>query len=1112
MAELGEISARPDLFVVAECLPTWYQHVDSRNIHTRDVTLKEPTININCISKGRWLQTIAGQARRRWEKKPPSGSVKDSMQQCQLTGEAGSNTQSSSIPVQPAKRKKIEWLKGNIEGAGFGSCLGVGVEPNSWREARAVTRLGGAGDRGPGDGQIQLTGAGHRGRFWNESFRVLHAGRKRNRQGKHDQHPHHRQHHQQCWQPMLPRQKPRWSPINDNQTTQARFDSNGCRLTRRVAQDRDEMGTIQRTMDAMDATNRRLVQFHHRNTIPISQPRPKIGRPDLRETHDSVPSNNRQEEHHWLSFPSLFLPAGTVPFTEDLPKLATPKVRGSSSSYYTASRAAKQPPAPSASASSSKPKMGSHIDADPTQAVDGLVRAIRDLTSDPNYKLVADVFSEFLYVKEQNNKLSSSHQVVLEEYRKFRNELEEQKGELVDEKNDLELLVQEKVQEIIQLSATRTRLEGDLEDTQKALEEKIAAAAEAAATAAQEYANLQNITSKAYVDLEEKAAKEHSDLQEKTAKEYADLEEKKDKEYADLDAAKAAVEEEKRLGEEAAAAATAKAADEIAALTEAKTGLEEVKANNEAEIASLKGNVADLETAKADLEQVKADNEAEIASLKEQIATLEGEKKSLEEQLEAARQEIASLNETIVQKNNEIESLQESLRAAEEQIASLQQTVEDKNTEIEDLHGKLTAEGERANSAEAHGRDLQSQLDETTQSLQLTTRKLTNLEQYRLVLHSENDDTYVTVLDKIWTTIVTLVEGTFRPDIDEQTLNDPSCWTNLRNSPYLKHATQLQIPLPQSNTPAAKGMRISAVLAVLSRAMHKHLFRPVYLLDDDDENLVKFLRALEDEDPTREAHMRATLVAMMPERQVEQGARRVKMVVREVSWLVQHLLTALQFEAFCSGLEAACKLACEQWMRIQLAQMKIEPYFGPPYDDFDWQVLELPEFAEAAEANAGHPRDDGDDFGDDRLETIEASEVGRAPSDTAGGAADAGFHEGGGGNALRHGHGHDEEMMDGEVDPDEILLVVWPSMCAVENGELMSITQGLVISKEQARPALEEQRTRSRIIPRPGSRRARTLSMPGQSRGSSPTRGKPTTTHFLAQSVTASDLDGPDDI
>ncbi|KXX80034.1 Myosin heavy chain, skeletal muscle, adult [Madurella mycetomatis] len=603
---------------------------------------------------------------------------------------------------------------------------------------------------------------------------------------------------------------------------------------------------------------------------------------------------------------------------------------------------------------------------------------------------------------------------------------------------------------------------------------------------------------------EMKAAKEAEFEEMKTTKEaeFAEMKATKEAEYADLEAAKAAVEEEKRLGEEAAAAAAAKAADEIAELTEAKTGLEEVKANNEAEIATLKGNVADLEEAKAGLEQVKADNETEIASLQEKIATLEGEKQKLEEDLETARQEITSLNETLVQKNNEIESLQESLRAAEEQIASLQQTVEERNAEIEDLHGKLKAESERAENAEAHGRDLQARLDDTEQNLHVTSGKLADLEQYRIVLHSENDDIYVTVLDKIWTTIVTLVEGTFRPDIDDMILNDPSCWTNLRNSPYLKHATQLQIPLPQSNTPAAKGMRISAVLAVLSRAMHKHLFRPVYLLDDDDENLVKFLRALEDEDPTREAHMRSTLISMMPERQMEQGARRVKMVVREVSWLVQHLLSALQFEAFCSGLEAACKLACEQWMRIQLAQMKIEPYFGPPYDDFDWQVLELPEFAEAAEGGRdGRHTDEPDDIMDDRLETVEATGT---PSEIAG-AADAAdsFHA--------SEHSHMDDMMEGDVDPDEILLVVWPSMCCVENGELMSMTQGLVISKEQARPALEEQRSRSRLIPRPGSRRARTMSMPGgghQSRGSSP-RGKPA--HFLSHAMAASEISGPDD-
>lgn len=272
-------------------------------------------------------------------------------------------------------------------------------------------------------------------------------------------------------------------------------------------------------------------------------------------------------------------------------------------------------------------------------------------------------------------------------------------------------------------------------------------------------------------------------------------------------------------------------------------------------------------------------------------------------------------------------------------------------------------------------------------------------------------------------------------------------------------------------------MRISAVLAVLSRALHRHLFRPVYLLDDDDENLVKFLRVLEDENPARELHLRSTLLATMPERQIEQGARRVKTVVREVSWLVQHLLSALAFESFVSGLEQACKLACEQWMRIQLASMKIEPYFGPPYDDFDWQVLDLPEFVSS---NPQQQRPfsvtltDGGD-GDDGASTIGADQGAGAPLTTPGPDGGKGLHNPSHDHDHNHNHSHhnrsrthlhsdndhnnnSDTPQEEEIDPDDILLVVWPSMCSVEDGDIMSITQGLVISKEQARPALEEVR------------------------------------------------------
>ena len=292
----------------------------------------------------------------------------------------------------------------------------------------------------------------------------------------------------------------------------------------------------------------------------------------------------------------------------------------------------------------------------------------------------------------------------------------------------------------------------------------------------------------------------------------------------------------------------------------------------------------------------------------------------------------------------------------------------------------------------------------------------------------------------------------FSQDLEPKVLNDASCWTNLRTCEYLKHA--MQLPLPQSNTPAAKQMRVAAIIAVMSRALNKYIFRPTYLLDDDAQ-LTQLLRDLEDDSPAQELHCRSTLLAILPEKEKMNAIKRVQTVVREVSWIVQHLLSALQYESFHAALEASCKLACTQWRKIQEAQMKIEPYFGPPYDDYDWQVLPLPEFEDSSpissdsdtavdpheqHADAVVDDDDGDDEGDD---------------------ADS----------------------DEEVEPDAIMFVVWPTMCAVEGGALNSITQGLVISKEQSRPALEE--VRSRRAPRPAQKRARSMSMSMRSHGAS---------------------------
>lgn len=302
-------------------------------------------------------------------------------------------------------------------------------------------------------------------------------------------------------------------------------------------------------------------------------------------------------------------------------------------------------------------------------------------------------------------------------------------------------------------------------------------------------------------------------------------------------------------------------------------------------------------------------------------------------------------------------------------------------------------------------------------------------------------------------------------------MNDASCWNNLRNADALKGPTQ--IPLPQTNSRVAKAMRIAAILSILSRTLHRHVFRPFYLLQDDEE-FTNLLHEVEDDNPTKEENLRATLLATTPQFQQASAKARVQNVVRDVSWVVQHLLGAIAYDSFSTSLENVCALACTEWQKIQHARIKIEPYFGPPYDDFDWQELPLSEFGGSSGTARHRSRDSSATRCESRGRGSEPGDLGPLPAaDDKAGDGDAAMNsvaskaasrtmslQAGEENVRETNGGIDVHVDDEgtEVDPSNIILVVWPSMAVVENGEQSPITQGLVISKQQARLAYDEVR------------------------------------------------------
>ncbi|ROV90478.1 hypothetical protein VMCG_09818 [Cytospora schulzeri] len=817
---------------------------------------------------------------------------------------------------------------------------------------------------------------------------------------------------------------------------------------------------------------------------------------------------------------------------------------------------------------------------DPNRAVDALVGAIHNLATDDNYKVIADVFREAQDLRMENARLSSTSRDMLEEYRKFRNELEATEDKLRDEKTQLQQSVEQKNSHIHSLENEKARLDAEVEEGRQRLNEESQKCLELRGKSDDLEKAFTNLAatledkSRLLAEVEEARSKLDAELAE--TKEDLDL---KTTDLANLESAKAEV--ESQLAE--TKASLDERAKELSSVEEAKATVEgqlvevnvklegktkeaeELVAAQQAlttELAETTTKLSDKEKETGELSEVKASLETQLADASEtfeqslhELVGLAKEKAKLESdltdtstkltdkskeaedlalqlaeantklddksketealtldlvdvnaKLEAKSGEIVGLSEAIAAVDNKLAEVSDQLNAEREakkaveeelqttkdslqeevdranilsdEVAHLHQALQDRNEEIAHLKGEVVEGKDSFNQAQLTIRQLENITNELEQELKVKTARLDEIDGYKVKLQNEPEDACVEILDTIWVSILDLAEKHFSADLDDAVIRDPSCWTNLRGSEYLKHA--VRIPLPQSNSTAAKQMRIAAVLAVLSRALTKHIFRPSYLVENDTE-LTKALKDLEAVNPAQELHTRSTLLAVLPEKEKRSAARRVKAVVREVSYLVQHLLSALQFEAFSTALEESCELACRQWRRIQNATMKIEPYFGPPYDDFDWQVLLLPE-------KFGPGGGAGGAFGGSML------------------GLDAGSGTIGGGARLQDSGLGDEtstiaESIRSVIDPVDIMLVLWPSMCAVEGGELVSITQGLVMAKEQASAAFDEE---GRRRPWLAHKRARSMSQSRKSVAGSPRSAKP----FLAHTKTEGDVSG----
>lgn len=173
-----------------------------------------------------------------------------------------------------------------------------------------------------------------------------------------------------------------------------------------------------------------------------------------------------------------------------------------------------------------------------------------------------------------------------------------------------------------------------------------------------------------------------------------------------------------------------------------------------------------------------------------------------------------------------------------------------------------------------------------------------------------------------------------RDDLPDSCQADQPAWTKLRKAISIQQA----IPLPASDSPAAKRMRVVAGVVVLAKALAKHVFLPTYLTQGDELNSV--LSSLEDQDPMQEVFLRAALLKALPQRQNENRDAALNLVVAEVMDGLGLLILSARRAEFEASLRRISSEICHGWLQVQRLQDKVRLTLSIGFSE-EWQPIPL---------------------------------------------------------------------------------------------------------------------------------------------------------------------------
>ncbi|EJP62006.1 putative MEI5 protein [Beauveria bassiana ARSEF 2860] len=356
---------------------------------------------------------------------------------------------------------------------------------------------------------------------------------------------------------------------------------------------------------------------------------------------------------------------------------------------------------------------------------------------------------------------------------------------------------------------------------------------------------------------------------------------------------------------------------------------------------SLKAMIQGHETLKAELGDLRTAYNTNLRALAQQQIEWDTERSSLQEGVEAERtrlkQSLSDQKDAGAKLNAEREkadSLRRQIQDNEQKIKALiegkkhaEATATKLRGEKETLQTRMEGMGYKNNALKDELEKSKQQHDADLETLNNVQESLTTVRSFLVPLRALDETGRATIRDgfaDLFHYAMDLCQSALYHDISEE---------NMAGGSFQSHV----LPLPASNSSAAKQIRVVAGLAACGKALGRHLFRDSFLTQSHE--LDEKLHLLATTDRLHHAYVRAALAKVLPTTQTQGQNRGSALAINEVMAAIGRW--APDERALRSGLESICDKALQCWALARQVEDRIWPEFEYELPE-DWQPLPLP--------------------------------------------------------------------------------------------------------------------------------------------------------------------------